>query len=379
MYSSVFAIFTESLFVNYIIDWKLFYAIILINYILLFKIKKITFNKYFVGFLLFFFIHGIVCYSIILIPPNYMLSQILGITVIGTYYYNLIPLYNKEDIAKVYLNTCLFVAVIGYPMYFLDINVNDGRLQSIFKEPAHYVVVVIPACYYYLKTKKYLAFTIIFGTLILSSSSLGYIGCGLMFLIPNITLKRLKYFIALVPIAIIIFTYVYNNYEFFKLRVDDTYKSLNVINTGKFDSETNLSSYILIGNMFIANKNIQDHPFGSGIGSHHYMHSQYIKKMRVPPYLIIWGHKYDNSTDANSMFTRICSEFGIIGFGMILLGLFYSFKAFHSNNLFLAQGIFVYILLKLFRDGHYFAPELYFFVWMLYYYIRDNQKLKLSL
>lgn len=296
----------------------------------------------------------------------------MGITIIATYYYNFIPIYNKDEIIKVYLNLCLFVAIIGYPMYFFDINLNDGRLQSIFKEPAHYVVVVIPACYYYLKTKKYLAFATIFGTLILSNSTLGYLGCGLMFIIPNITLRRMKYLFAMVPVAIIVFTYVYNKYPFFQLRIDDTYKSLSVINNGKFDEQTNLSSYVWISNMFIANKNIQDHPFGSGIGSHHYMHQHYIKQMRVPEYLIIWGHKDDCSTDANSLFTRITSEFGIIGLFMIFTVLFFIFKSFKSNDLYFAQGIVIYILLKLFRDGHYFAPEMYFFIWMFYYYWKEK-------
>ena len=377
LYSSVFAIFTEAFFFNYIIDWKLLYLIILVNYILLFRIKKITFNYYFLGLLIFFFVHGAIAYNIISIPYNFMLSQILGIAIVGTYYYNFIPLYDKEDIIKVYLNICLFVAIIAYPLFFLNINVNDGRLQSIFKEPAHYVVVVLPACYYFLKTKRYLNFAILFGTLILSNSSLGYIGCGLMFLIPNLTLKRLKYLTALIPVIFAVFYYVYVEYPFFKLRVEETYKSLNVINTGKFGEYTNLSSYVLISNLFIAKKNIADHPLGSGIGSHHYMHTQrYLKEMRPPPYLRTIDRYRDNSFDANSLFTRICSEFGVLGFVFIIFALYYASKVYSSNELFFAQGIVIYILLKLLRDGHYFPPEFYFFIWLLYYSLRDYNSKK---
>ncbi|PJE41476.1 MAG: hypothetical protein CUR32_09940 [Flavobacterium sp.] len=46
-YSSVFAIFTEAFFFNLIIDWKLLYLIILVNYFLLFRIKKIALNNIF--------------------------------------------------------------------------------------------------------------------------------------------------------------------------------------------------------------------------------------------------------------------------------------------------------------------------------------------
>jgi hypothetical protein len=315
------------------------------------------------------------------IPYNFMLSQILGIAVVGTYYYNFIPLYDKEEIIQVYLKICLFAAIIGYPMFFLNINVNDGRLQSFFKEPAHYAIVVIPACYYYFKTKKYLKFAIIFGTLILSNSSLGYIGCGLMFLVPNLTLKRVKYLTAMIPLIFVVFMFVYNEYPFFKLRVDDTYRSLRVINTGKFEEYTNLSSYVLISNLFIAKKNVTDHPLGSGIGSHHYMHTQrYLKEMRPPPYLRVIDRYRDNSFDANSLFTRICSEFGLLGFIFILAMMYYASKAFTTNELFFAQAVFIYLLMKLLRDGHYFPPELYFFIWLAYYSIKEyNLKQKTTL
>ena len=312
-----------------------------------------------------------------------MISQIMGIAIVATYYYNFIPFYDKKEIVAVYLKLSLWAAIIGYPMYLLNINLNDGRLQSIFKEPAHYVVVVIPACYYYFKIKNYKAFTIILGTLILSNSSLGYIGCALMFIIPNLTLKRMKYLIALAPIIFALFYYTYVEYPFFKLRVDDTYKSLNAVNTGKFEEYTNLSTYVLLGNIFIAKQNVTNHPLGSGIGSHHHMHTtRYIKEMRVPEYIRICGNAEDNSFDACSLFTRIFSEFGLIGFTLIVIALYFTSKCFNSSDLFFTQGVFVYFLLKLFRDGHYFPPELYFFIWLFYYFMKDyynekknNQKL----
>lgn len=367
LYSSVFAIFTEAFFFNFIIDWKLLYLIIFVNYFLLLRIKKITLNKYFVVLLLLIGIHGVLAYTIIGIPFNFMLSQIIGITIIGAYYYNFVSIYKPIEIINVYLKICLWVAIIGYPMYFLNINVNDGRLQSIFKEPAHYVIVVIPACYYYLKTKNYKNFAIIFCTLLLSGSSLGYIGCGLMFVVPNLTTKRVKYLIGLLPILFVVFYYTYKVNSSFKLRVDDTYNSLNVINTGKFNNDTNLSSYVMISNIYIAKKNITDHPLGSGIGSHHYMHTKkYLKEMRPPEYIKTLKIEENNSFDANSLFTRICSEFGIIGFILVLFIMYKSSKCFETRELFFAQGIFIYFLLKLFRDGHYFPPEFFFFIWLFY-------------
>jgi O-Antigen ligase len=374
LYSSVFAIFTEALFFRLIIDWKLLYLIIVVNYFLLIRIRKLKFNIYFVLILLGIFIHGLIANLIVGIPPNFMLSQLIGISIVGMYYYNFIPLYEKKDIIDVYLKLCLYAGIIGYLFYFFKINLNDGRLQSIFKEPAHYVVVVIPACYFYLKEKKYLPFAILFGTLILSNSSLGYIGCALMFIVPNLTSRRLLYFVALLPFIFGTFFYIYSNYSFFKMRVDDTYESLNAINTGKFKSDTNLSTYAILSNIYVAKRNIEDHPLGTGIGSHLYMHTKvYLAQTRPPEYIRTLKLEDTNATDANSMFTRMVSELGIFGLILIVVLLYFSLKVFSSNELYFAQGIVIYLFLKLFRDGHYFPPEFYFFIWLLFYSIKDKR------
>lgn len=372
LFSSIFAIFTEAFLIKYIIDWKLLYLIIAINFLLLIRIKKLVFSIWFALLLGFFFVHGLLAYSIIGIPYNFMLSQIIGIAIVGTYYYNVLPLFTKEEITRVYVNMCYYVAIIGYVIYFFFLDPSDPRLESILTEPAHYVIVVLPACYYLFKQKEYFRFMVIFGTLILSNSSLGYIGCGLMFILPNLSLKRIGYLVPLVPIVLVVFIYVYNEYPFFKMRIDDTYNSLNVINTGKFEESTNLSSYVMIGNMHIAKRNVTDHPLGSGIGSHHYMHTQrYIKEMRPPAYLRAQGRHVDNSFDANSLFTRLVSEFGIFGFVFVVFCLMKAAKCYESDD-YLCQGIFIYFLLKLFRDGHYFPPELFFFIWIFYYSLKDR-------
>ncbi len=377
LYSSVFAIFSEAFFVNYIIDWKLFYLIIFTNYIgLIYLHKYLKINRYFVYILLFFIIHGLLTYTIIGIPPNYMLSQIIGISIVGLYFYNFVRLYKVEDIINVYLKISLLVCILGYPMYFFDINYNDGRFNSIFKEPAHFAIVVLPACYYYWRQKEYLKFLIIFFSVIFSNSSLGFIGLGLLFLLPNFTFKRLKAFAIILPITITIFYLIYSQFSFFKMRIDETYMSLKVINTGKFHRDTNVSSYALIANLYSAKENFIEHPLGSGIGSHFYMHTQRnLKTVRPPEYIRTLNIHTINSFDANSLATRLFSEFGIFGiisvFGFIIFGITLFIK---PKNYF-TQGLFVYFLLKLFRDGTYFPPEFYLFIW-LFYFIYNKPKIE---
>lgn len=370
LYSSVFAIFTEAFFFNFIIDWKLFYLIVFTNFLLIAKYYGLRYSKRFFLLLGAISIHAIICYSLLFIPPNYFLSQILGITITSLYFYNVIPLIPMEDIRKVYLNLCYYAAIIGYIFYFLKIDTlahfkNEFRLMSIFKEPAHYVIVVIPACFYYLKVKSYFRFFVIFISIVLSESSLGYIGCALMFILPFINLRKLFYLLAISPVLGIIFYYTYKNVDTFQLRVDETMENLNALNNGKFDEYTNLSSYVFLSNLYITKQNFSEHPLGSGIGSHHHMYiNHYYKNMRAPEYLKFLNHDKDNSFDANSLMNRVVSEFGILGIFLVLLIMTKAYKKSFKSNDFLLQGIFIYFILKLFRDGTYFPPELYFFVWL---------------
>ena len=374
LYSSVFAIFTEAFFFHFIIDWKLLYLIIFVNYVLLFKIKKITINKYFALLLLGLFCHGILANIIIGIPPNYLIAQLLGILVIGNYYYNLIPIFEKEEIIDLYLKICLIVAIIGYIMLTFDLQAYDDRLHSIFKEPAHYVVVVLPACYYYFKKKEYFLFLILFVSLILSKSSLGYIGCAFIFIIPYFTFKKMLFLIITIPIVGVMGFWTYENNENFKMRIDDTVSSINSIHYGKFRSDTNISSYALMSNLFIAKSNFVEHPLGSGLGSHTYVHKKiYSKNMTPPKYIKTLKLQDINSSDANSLFIRMFSELGLLGLILIVFVLYKFSICFKYDDLIIAQGIFIYILLKLIRDGHYFSPEIYFFIWLLYYSLKDKK------
>lgn len=378
LYSSVFAIFSEGFFFNFIIDWKLLYLIIFINYFLIIKYKTLRVHKAFLIVVASLFAHAILCYTIIQIPPNYFISQLLGITITGLYFYNFFLVAELSKVTKLYLSLSFYIAILGLIFYFLKLNPfayfdNEFRLMSIFKEPAHFVVVILPACYFFLRSKLFLKFFVLFISIILSESSLGYIGCGMMFIFPFFNLKKFKYLLVAVPLVLTLFFYTYKNFESFQMRVDDSMDNLTVLKNGKFDESTNLSSYVMLTNLYIAKQNIIEHPLGSGIGSHHYMFTtRYHKTMRPPNYINKLGHKFDNSFDANSLFTRISSEFGIIGIICVIFFLIRSFNLSFSNSNFILQGILIYFLLKLFRDGTYFPPELFFFIWMFYF---TNQKI----
>ena len=377
LYSSILIIFSEALYFKFLIDWKLFYVIILSNFYFLSRLKKIVVDKNIFLIFLFLLIHGLINYFFLWIPINFLLSQLIGIGLISTYYYNFVNYFNKKKIIEFYCKAALFIAAIGYPMWLLDINLNDGiRFQSIFTEPAHYAIVVIPACYYFLKEEKYKNFIIIFGSLILSQSSIGFLGCALMFILPNINKKRIGYFFSLIPILVIITWALYEYNPRVNLRVNGTYEALKSLNHGKFDYKTNESSYALLSNLFVAKENFLDHPLGSGLGSHHYMHTKkYYFEMRPPSYMIELKTSTINSKDAASLSIRLLSELGIFGLLFICILIYIFIQVFSLKDMYFEQGIIIYLILKLIRDGHYFPPEFYFFVFILYFSLRDKVKI----
>ena len=99
----------------------------------------------------------------------------------------------------------------------------------------------------------------------------------------------------------------------------------------------------------------------------------YHKDIRPPEYIKMQRLDNINAADANSLLLRIVSDFGIIGILFLIFVLVSLIKPFSSKDFIFAQGIVIYILLKLFRDGHYFPPELYFFIFILYFTIQERQ------
>ena len=89
--------------------------------------------------------------------------------------------------------------------------------------------------------------------------------------------------------------------------------------------------------------------------------------MRTPKYLYRLELDDINSKDAASLFIRLLSEFGIIGLLATAFIIYLVIQCFQDKSLIVEQSIGIYILLKLFRDGHYFHPELFFFVIIFYF------------
>ncbi|WP_298237189.1 O-antigen ligase family protein [uncultured Algibacter sp.] len=320
---------------------------------------------------MFLFIHGVIAVFIIGYPFTSLISQIIGISICSFYYYNAVRYVGAIKIFMYYSEFSFVVAVLGLLMFYCNITLWDPyRLHSILSEPSRFAIILLPSLYYFIKNKSYLKFSVILFSIILSQSSIGLIGLLLLIIIPNLGLikKSLKY----IPIFIILIFFISKN-EHFQIRYNETMSSLSVFSTQKFDRTVNLSSYALISNTYVSYSSFKDHFLGTGLGAFETMHDKYLSDL-ILPYNISANNSQDiNKADANSLFLRILSDLGI--FGLIIL-IYCSYKFFQviknkNKDLTIVYGITVYFLLKLLRQGHYFPPEFYFFLFIFIFYIKD--------
>jgi hypothetical protein len=373
IFSSVFALFTEDFYFHYGIDLKLYYLILISNFFLFAYYNKVTIHKNLFIMIGFLAIHGLISYVWLQPPIKSLIAQLLGISISSIYYYNFIKNYGVGKVFKVYLDFALFIALLAMPMFYFQINsFSEFRLNGILTEPAHYAAIMLPATYVFLRDKKYLKLGLIVVTIFLSKSSIGYIGLGLILILP---LLKTKYFIKYAWIVFIIIgssTYYLstqwnkpideNKSNVLVRRLKQTTKSLSAIYTGKFEKHTNLSTYAFLSNSFITQKIVLNKPFGTGLGSYQYEYDKYYPLIKPPPYLVELKQSKINKTDANSLFLRMLADLGIFAVLIFIYVGCRSYKLFSSENKIIQQSTFFYLIVKLIREGHYFPPEFYFFL-----------------
>jgi hypothetical protein len=372
----------------FIIDLKLFYFFLVLNSVLLYGIYGIRLHKYLFGFISFVILHAIVVNTLYGIPWSFFIKQTVGISFVAVYFYNVFVLCDIKRMFKLYLDMALvfcLIAVLFYPTGLLDKEYN--RLDGLMTEPSKFIIVNVPALYYFLKKKEFIKSFILLTGFILAQSSIGFIAIFIMLLFLFFRKNTLKYFgLAILPFLFLI-PYLQTN-ENFQLRYDQTLENLDVFVTKSFDNNTNLSSFILLKSAYISINNFLDHPLGTGIGSFAYQHDVYIKDLSVPDYAEIYGTKNLNKEDANSMFLRILSDFGFIGLfaigAFIFIGGYVLIKDYDSEKKTICIGVFIYFLLKLLRMGHYFPEEMFFFLFMFFFSLpkitlklSDNKVLKI--
>ncbi|MFY7670606.1 hypothetical protein ACOSP6_05915 [Tenacibaculum sp. MEBiC06402] len=373
IFSSIFALFTEDFSFHYGIDLKLFYIILLLNFVILAFTKRITIHKNLLILLGFFLIHGLVFYLWRLNPIKSLIAQLIGVSISSIYYYNFLKEYGSSKLFRVYSQFSFYIAILAIPMFYLGINsFSPYRLNGILSEPAHYAAIMLPATYYFFRERKYIKLLVIVLTIFLSRSSIGFIGLALILVVP---LLKAKFFIkySWIVLVLLIISGFYlknewnkpvdeNNGNQLVRRLKETNKSLRAVATGKFDKYTNLSSYAFLSNSFITRQVFLNNPLGTGLGSYHHEYDKYYSELSPPEYLIQLKQSKINRTDANSLFLRMVADFGL--FSLLFFGYFFYrlLRVFSDENKVKEQSTSFYLMVKLIREGHYFPPEFYFFL-----------------
>lgn len=363
-YSTIFATCTESFLYHFVIDIKLFYLIISVNFILLALLNQIQLSKKITIIYLMLIITG---FASILLKTNTIsnfLSQFVGITFVSLYFFNYFQFF-KHDLLKIfndYVYLCFILVLLGVPIYFY--NLLSGKFDgfhSIMNEPAHYSTFVLPAFFYSLKNKnfpRYIYKTILF-SILLSGSSLAILGLSFSIFISPQTIKLSRILISTLILVVFLLT-LFLYYGNFNQRVTDTANGFQ----SKDLAGANLSSYAFLSNFFVTQKSLENNYFfGSGLGSHEITHQKYLPD--ISGVEEFQDYSKLNSKDANSLLLRILSDLGIFGF---ILTFYFIFSNYYKGKdiilIFLSRSILIYFFCKLIREGHYFSPEMYFFVFV---------------
>lgn len=383
MLSSFFSVCSEAIFFDVGFDLKISYIIMVLNFPLLFYLRGKLNNSFFITVIVLFFFSFGGSYGV----TNSTIFQLIGILLSLTYYYSFISvLIKKHTLDEVFCFFSKFFHIVNviflifyFVGFFTGYNGRDFRYHSIFMEPAHFCAVAIPVVsfFYYRYTKlhnKYdlFGFLMTIFSVLLSMSSIGYIGI-LLLLMSNMKFSFFRTICFLViSISFLFALYLY--VPMFALRINDSAGALTSMNV----NNVNYSTFALISNLYVTINSLEQNLlFGSGLGNHELSYFRYIYNLTGIEMFVSADSIGLNAKDANSLLLRILSETGVVGFLLIFYQLFIHrpkikteilirHPILDANSLLLAikNGCFIYILLKFFREGHWFSPEMYFIVFM---------------
>ncbi|MFC1571230.1 O-antigen ligase family protein [Candidatus Margulisiibacteriota bacterium] len=418
---------------EFYLSYVIFFFFILVY---LLHTKSICVSKGFSLILFYFIISSLLCVIIFRLPYYLLFKQIIGITFSAVAYYLMIKMnnYDIEKLFKLYLKFAIIISTLGVFQevsfllnfrlgydwaFFLPKSGNPGtslfflRVSSIMPEPSMLAIILTPAAFVVLanlfsKRKIYLsrlAGLVILAAYLLTFSAIGYLGlifCSLLILYQKGYLNIKKQKVLILPVIIMILFFVfylaYSSLPGIKSRVDafralasqpDQLLNLSVV------MDRNASVLILYSNIDAAFNSIRKSPlFGSGLGTHAENFDKYygrlIDEANISGKLRIlrgWGFGISKA-DANSLFVRLLSETGIVGVLIVLWLLMRYFikridlssaadsDAAIYNLSIINNGIFLLIVMRLVRFGHYFVDGFFFFVFIYYF---SNMQVKARL
>jgi len=294
------------------------------------------------------------------------LQTTTGITVCSFYFYLFFksqPL-SPQEIFRFYATVTVYICVIGLIMSLVQ-SLYAGTfvpVQSIMREPQHLGSVALPAFHYFLCGVRrgqggWWQLSATLAAILLSGSSTAFLGlsCSLL-----LTTRKHWYSVAVIPVLTILLvgsTYLLSDH--FRTRLNDTARVFIQGNVGA----VNLSTYTLLSNGYVSWSAWRERPlFGYGIGGHEVAHAKYIGAI---PGGEFWQRYLEVSAkDADSLLLRTASELGSVGLALVFAFIWKCHVPGNSSAADISSAVVIYFALKLLREGHWFSPEMYFFVWI---------------
>lgn len=315
---------------------------------------------------------------------------LVGIHFVGYYTFFTSKVVSINDVWQKYLKFCEIIGYVGVfqggMMLVLQINpfsfVNalphevqaDGiiRLHAFFGEPGYLASFLIPYIIYSItnysdidKKKFFITFFVFIATF--AAAAFAVIFVYVIYRLINSKYKVFSY-----VCAVLLVTYVSMEISGVSedndksgiseplVKIEESFKAFSDMDPYLFES-LNASTYATMTNLWVA-INAPSRILGTGIGTHEQSYTQLYPPSTYKNYGL-------NMQDAYSLFTRVFSEFGVVGL-MVLFFLLY--KGFNKSNI-INVSCFFYILSLLIRGGHYTINGVFFFA-LIYYFTSKRYK-----
>lgn len=318
-----------------------------------------------------------------------LLKQLIPIVIIyiSTYYF--IKKNSLKIIFDYYIKILFIVCIFGLIQIVLDNFLSitfyqklPGRIDSIFNEPSHFALLVLPGLTYaILNIKNYIFSALVFAVnLIFTFSIAGYLSFFIVLLIIIFTkkIRRFTYIFILIFISLLS-SILYFSYDTIKEKnfgfISSLFnKQINLkipLNNLDYNNKINdLGLYSVSSNLVPAINMMTINPLGAGLGGHEEVYYNYVEKYQL------YGSYYEseimklkkngfNAKSAHSLLIRLLSEFGvffIIIILLILITFLKNLKKYTNDQINIMIACLSYIIFRCMKLGSYFDYGIYFFI-----------------
>lgn len=251
-------------------------------------------------------------------------------------------------------------------------------VSGLYSEPSHTAPIIAIALlvaligksqqFDFVKTWKTIMLIIF---TVLTQSTIAYFSVFSVFLIyifvfqKNFS-KKLKYIFA--GVFCIVFVILVNP-DF----IVGVLSRLNQFETISTTTANDLSALALVSNFRIALEKMKDgYILGTGFDTHRLYYDKYIAELYGKLYMNL------NSDDAASLYTRVFSEFGIVGFVIFILSIVFKFyKSLKFKNIEKSVWLLLFLVVIV-RNGHYIHICMLFSFILAFFKFGKNDEIKIQ-